>query len=213
MCQPENWDYTDRPNPAKGIKRNKETPRDVYIEDYLFKILYDHADGEVKDALEIAYLLGQRPADVLKIHSQHIYNGILSIKQNKTGANLRFAITGRLKTIIDRLLNKGDGFLFKNNRGGRLSVDTLGRRFAKIRAEAIAHYPDLENELSICQFRDLRAKSCTDTFLQSDSIENAQRHLGHASSTMTKRYIRRDKVLQPLENCGTLPNIAEHLDE
>lgn len=213
MCQPHNWNYTDRPNPAKGIKRNQETPRDTYIEDYLFRILYDHADGAVKDALEMAYLLGQRPADVLKIHTKHIYNNILTIKQNKTGAHLRFNITGRLKTIIDRLQSNNSGYLFKNNRGGKLNVDALGRRFAKIRAAAIAANPELQEELSACQFRDLRAKSCTDTFLQSDSIESAQRHLGHASPTMTKRYIRRDKVLQPLENCGTLLDIAEQSEK
>ncbi|MFD1245927.1 tyrosine-type recombinase/integrase [Paralysiella testudinis] len=120
---------------------------------------------------------------------------------------------GKLKEIIDRRLMNAKSYLICNHRGGALTVDAMGKRFAKIRAQAIAKFPELKDELSACQFRDLRAKSGTDAYLQSDSVETAQKHLGHANPSMTKRYIRRDKALTPLENCGTPAKIAEKSDE
>lgn len=90
-------------------------------------------------------------------------------------------------------------YLFCNKRGSRLTVDALGKRFAKIRKKAIAQYPELEGELKDIQFRDLRAKSGTDAYLKSDSLETAQRQLDHTTPTTTKIYIRRDKTLKPLE--------------
>ena len=35
--------------------------------------------------MDVMYLTGQRPIDVVKIHSSHIYNDLLHITQQKTG--------------------------------------------------------------------------------------------------------------------------------
>ncbi len=199
LCGPAEWGYTDRPNPAKGIKRHTEKPRDTYIEDYLYQILYECADPDTRDIMDTAYMIGQRPADVLKIQTHHIRDGILSVKQNKTQAQLRFTVSGSLKAIIDKRIKPTSPYLFSNKRGQTLTVNAMGKRFAKIRRAAIAKHPELEEELKQCQFRDLRAKSGTDKYLSADSLETAQQQLGHTDTKMTKRYIRRDKAIQPLE--------------
>ena len=50
----------------------------------------------------MAMMLGQRPSDMLKIHTGLIHNGILSFKQNKTSNPLRFKVTESLQEIITR---------------------------------------------------------------------------------------------------------------
>ncbi|MFD1245518.1 site-specific integrase [Paralysiella testudinis] len=72
----------------------------MYIEDYLFDIFYNLADQDTKDAMDIAYLTSQRPADTLKITVHHIRDGELAITQNKTGAKLRFAILGSVHNYL-----------------------------------------------------------------------------------------------------------------
>lgn len=200
-CGPANWNYTNQPSPAKGIERNKEIPREIYLEDYLYDILYEFADQTMRDAMDIAYFIGQRPADILKIQVHHIRDDILSIKQNKTNARLRFHISGSLKTIIDRCLTHAKTHLLINSRGSALTVNTMEKRFIKIRQAAIEKYPELEQELKECQFRDLRAKSGTDVYLSADSVEAAQRQLGHSDGKITRRvYIRREAPIKPLDS-------------
>ena len=199
MCGPGQWDYTDKPNPTKGVTRHKEKPRDIYIEDYLYEILYECADQDLQDAMEIAYMIGQRPADTLKITTHHIRDGVLSIIQNKTQAKLRFAISERLQSILDRRIINAKPYLFSHNNGKQIAVKTISKRFHSARQRAIDLHPELKKELLACQFRDLRAKSGTDAFLKSDSVESAQKQLGHTSADMTRRYIRRDKILTPLD--------------
>ncbi len=61
------WGLTNIANPCFGVRRNKETPRDYYAGDIVWNAVYDAAAQELKDAMNLAYLTGQRPADVLKV--------------------------------------------------------------------------------------------------------------------------------------------------
>ena len=82
----------------------------------------------MRDLMDIAYITGQRPVDIVGIHSSHIHEGILHISQQKTGAKLRFEISGKLKEIIDRI-HQDNGYLFLNSHGKPLTRDSLGRQF------------------------------------------------------------------------------------
>ena len=190
------WGYTEKINPARAIPKNKETPREYYIEDHIFNILKSFADNELKDAMELSYLTGQRPADILKMHKNHIYDGILHITQNKTKVKLRFKITGNLKKLINKLVKNTNGFLIHKN-NNPIPIKTLEAHFAKARKNAIMAYPELADEILMCQFRDIRAKSGTDKYLKYGR-EQAQEHLGHTTQAMTKRYIRKGKIIEPL---------------
>lgn len=48
------------------LKKNKEKPRDVYVEDYIYELLYRYGAQELQDAMRMAMMLGQRPSDMLK---------------------------------------------------------------------------------------------------------------------------------------------------
>lgn len=100
------WNYarekghTNKTNPCAGIKGNKESGRDVYIDDRLYKVVWDAAEQPLRDALDLAYLVGQRPADTLKAMKSDIVDGALKIQQNKTGKKIRFSIIGELLLLI-----------------------------------------------------------------------------------------------------------------
>lgn len=56
----------------------------------------------VADAMDLALLTEQRPADVLKIRRTDIRDGARWIVQNKTEARLDIEVTGDLADVIDR---------------------------------------------------------------------------------------------------------------
>lgn len=59
-------------------------------------------------------------------------------------------------------------------------------------------HPELADEISKVQLRDMRAKAATDISLNA-SDDQAQKQLGHSSKRMTQHYIRKDKLLQPTD--------------
>lgn len=80
------WGYTDLQNPCAGIKGFKETGRkNIYIEDSMFDAVYKKASQPLRDAMDLAYLTGQRPSDVLKMTEHDIQDGSITVTQNKTG--------------------------------------------------------------------------------------------------------------------------------
>jgi integrase len=182
------WGLTDRPNPCAGIKGFKELGRDIYVEDDTFKSVLDAADAPLRDALDLAYLTGQRPADVLKLDERDIKDGALWIKQNKTGAMLRIELTGELSAVIERIKERKASFkvrvtkLIVNEAGQALGKDALRSRFDKARSAA-------KVEKSKFQYRDLRAKAGTDKE-SSGGMAAAKDQLGHASENMTRQYVR-----------------------
>lgn len=190
------WGITDRENPCKGVTGFSEKGRrDVYIEDDVFMAVYQHADQPLKDALDLAYLTGQRPADVRKMSETDIADGAISVQQNKTGKRLRIKIEGQLEQLIERIRGRKKQHavhslaLIINERGQRLGDQAFRDRFDKARDAACRHNPKLAADIKKFQFRDLRAKAGTDK----QNIEEAQKLLGHESVVMTQHYVRNRK--------------------
>jgi len=183
---------TDAVNPCVGVRRNKESGRSVYIEDDVFKRVWAVADEPTRDAMDLAYLTGQRPADTLRFCEADIRGGELWIEQGKRGRKLRITVSGELAVVIQRIKDrkvrcgaKTDA-LVVNEKGERMLSDALRFRFDRARLAAKVSKGDF-------QFRDLRAKAGTDKTESSGDIRAAQRQLGHASLTMTEHYVRERK--------------------
>ena len=174
---------TDAPNPATGIKRHRESRRETYVTDEQFDAVWKHAGPELQDALDIARLTGQRPADVLKIRLGDISDGHLWVRQNKTGARLGIAVVGQLIAVIERCRTRereATGlYLVQTATGQRVTYTMLRNRFEDAREKAGEKW----------QFRDLRAKAATDL----DDVKAAQGLLGHRSETTTADIYRRVK--------------------
>lgn len=183
---------TDAVNPCVGVRRNKELGRTTYIEDELFNRVWDVADAPTRDAMDLAYLSGQRPADTLKFRESDLRGGELWIEQGKRGKKLRIVVTGELAAVVERIrrrkfacCSKCD-WLVINEDGERLLKDALRFRFDRARLAAGV-------DKNLFQFRDLRAKAGTDKAESAGDIRAAQRQLGHVSLTMTEHYVRERK--------------------
>lgn len=174
------WGFTSNQNPCQGVKGYKETGRSRYITDAEFESVKAHAHFTVVDAMDLALLTGQRPADVLKFKRTDIRDGALWIVQNKTGARLGIEITGELAAVVFRINNRQrqavGSFLIQDENGQPLSQSALRSRFDKARTTAKVDF----------QFRDIRAKSATDT----GDLAHSQKLLAHKNRDMTEHYVR-----------------------
>ena len=194
------WNYargkglTNKPNPCAGIKGHKETGRDVYVDDEIYKLVHSAADEPLRDALDLAYLIGQRPADVLKLSRSDIKDGALWLKQNKTGNKVRVAIVGELEALIERIgKRKVMGLSLVNMQDGTpMTKYMLRHAMDAARDAAVKLAPHLEKQIREFQFRDLRAKAATDKD-EVEGIAAAQEQLGHTTTAMTRQYVRHRK--------------------
>ena len=174
------WGYTSLQNPCQGVKGFKETGRSRYITDAEFDQVKAQAHFTVIDAMDLALLTGQRPADVLKLKRTDIRDGALWIVQNKTGQRLGVEVTGELAAVIARINERPRqaicAWLIQDDNGQPLTQFALRSRFDKARTLAKVDF----------QFRDIRAKAATDT----GDLTHSQSLLGHKNRDMTEHYVR-----------------------
>jgi integrase len=180
---------TDAPNPCLGIARNPESGRDVYVEDDTFQKVWEMGDWPLRDAMDLAYLTGQRPSDTAGMSDHDIKGGDLEVKQSKTGAKVRIAVVGELAALIDRIHVRRNKFkvvttsLIVNEFGRPVQARTISEWLKDARREA--GVPDGE-----FQFRDLRAKAGTDKADSAKDARQAQKQLGHSRLSTTELYLR-----------------------
>lgn len=189
------WGLTNQPNPCAGIKGFSEAGRDIYIEDNVLQSVWDTACQPLRDALDLAYLTGQRPADTLKMRITDMRDHALVVEQGKTGQKLRIDVSGELAALIQRIEARKSTYkihtlaLICNESGRALSTTALRARFEKARIRAAKNNPTLAERINAFQFRDLRAKAGTDK-ADSHGMREAQMQLGHKNMTMTEHYVR-----------------------
>lgn len=190
------WGLTRLANPCAGIKNHKESGRQLYVEDAVYNAVYASACQPVKDAMDLAYLAGQRVSDTLKMSEADIKDGFLHVSQAKTKKRLRIAIEGRLAEVIDRITSRKAQHkirvlqLICAETGRPLSYVSLNDRFTKARKTAAGINKELAADIKAFQLRDLRAKAGTDKLENTRDMTKAQELLGHSTLAMTEHYIR-----------------------
>lgn len=197
------WGYTDLPNPCEGIQGHSLAKRTVYITDAVYKAVWAAASAPLRDAMDLAYLTGQRPADALKMTEHDIIDGHLIVTQEKTKQPLRIQIVGELAALLVRIKVRKAGHkvttgaMLVNHSGKRLTAPALRAQFEKARDAACAATPAMEKEIANFRFYDLRAKAADDT-ADGKGQEAARDLLGHESVRTTQRhYLRRGKIVTP----------------
>lgn len=197
------WGLTEKSNPCTRLRRNKETPRDFYAGHVVWDAVYAEAPPELKDAMDLAYLTGQRPADVLKASTADLNNGFLMVGQGKTEKRLRIrlhngTVASNLSIFLDALLERKamakirSSSLITNQAGLRMSYPMLRNRWDEAREKA-ATKALTEGDATLAaairqfQFRDIRPKAASEI----DDINDASRLLGHSTQEMTKKVYRR----------------------
>lgn len=197
------WGWTDHENPCAGIAGHPTGQRDIYITDAVYRAVWQAAAPPIRDAMDLAYLTGQRPSDVLKMSELDITDGALPVRQGKTGARVRIRIEGDLAALIQRIKARKrehkiwvTALLIQMN-GRPLTTMTLRSGFVAAREAAAEQHPDLADAIRAFWFRDLRAKAADDKADQAGDAE-AQKLLGHTDGrTTAKHYLRRGKIVSP----------------
>lgn len=194
------WGYTAKENPVKGVRKNKEKPRDYYADDAVWSAVYAVACVELQDAMDLNYLTGQRPADVLKMRLADIKDGAIEVQQNKTKKKLRILLDdGGIRTELGKVIDRIKGrerkvaslFLISTPAGKALNQWTLRTRFDDARADAVkaaqkAGDDALAERIKAFQFRDIRPKAASEM-----DLGHASKLLGHTEHEITEKVYRR----------------------
>lgn len=196
------WGMTAKENPTRGVKKFTEKPRAYYADDKTWDAILAHSSPELRFALELAYLTGQRPADIFAMRWSDLREGFVWVQQAKTGKKLKIVIEGRLAALLDEIRatipsrkNQLSPFVIAADSGSRLSVTMYSDRLAAARAAAIKAHPELAESIQKFQFRDARPKAASDL-----DLAQAQALLGHSNSAITKRvYQRGGQVVRPVK--------------
>ncbi|KAF1068207.1 MAG: hypothetical protein GAK45_01435 [Pseudomonas citronellolis] len=202
------WGLSTKPNPCVGVRKNKERPRDFYASDLVWDAVYRQAVPELKDAMDLAYLTGQRPADVLSMRKTDIDGDYLLVKQGKTTHKVRVLMRDEagdnsLGQLLSMIAARHSGYLgpylIVSDRGRRVTKPMLRNRWdaardAAKKAATEAGDAELAGMIGQFQFRDIRPKAASEI----NDLKDASRLLGHTEEEITKRvYVRRGAIAKP----------------
>jgi integrase len=181
-------------NPCQGVRRNKETARDRYVDDQELNTAIELAPRELGLAMQFAYLTALDLSDMLALkHSDIVdYQGTRVIRsaRGKTGQRVTVELTDSLEAIISATKHRQDGqprsiWIFSNRRGQQYTTDGFQSIWQAFRRR---HGIDW-------RWKDLRAKALTDV-QRERGRDAAQALAAHASGNTTEVYIRaRDRVV------------------
>ena len=195
------WGLTSRENPCQGVRKNKELPRDFYANEAVWNAVYAKAVDELKDGMDLAYLTGQRPADVLDMRKDDIEGKALGVEQRKTHKKLRImlevdGVESGLGALIRRILQRNarhsSPYLLLTEAGRRVTAPMLRKRWDEAREEAVkdavaAGDQVLAARIRQFQFRDIRPKAASEI----TDVDHASLLLGHTKGDITERVYRR----------------------
>lgn len=198
------WGYTERENPVRGIEGFALSKREVDISDKVYRAVWECASAPLRDAMDLAYLTGQRPGDVLSFHEGMIVDGVFVIKkQAKTGKPLRIRVEGEFGKLLERIAVRKAGYkvwcssLVINLQGLAVTKHTLRNHFEPAREAAAVANPGMAAAIRAMWFYDLRAKAADDT-ADEHGDQAAADLLGHDNVSTTQRhYLRRGKKVGP----------------
>jgi len=168
-------------NPCLHVRRNKESPRRMYVTDEQLAAAIAAAPPRIALALELAYVTGQRMADVLNLRWSDVRDDGVFFKQGKTGKELLMAYTSRLDQTLTKCQqhSRGSTHVLVNKRGEPWTRDGFKTSWQKF----------IRTKPYRFQFRDIRKKSGNDA--------QGHLHLGNDEKTFQRWY-----NLKPLEVRG-----------
>ncbi len=190
-CKAIRWGLSEE-NPCIGVERNKERPDRRYITDAEFFAVFDQAPAYVRSAMELAYLTGQRQADILKLRRSQLQDVGIYFKQSKTGKELIVRWTRELRAAVDRALSApctiASIWVIHNRKGQAYTSSGFQSVWQKLLRRCLAEGVIQER----FTFRAIRAKA------RSDGPD--KRLLGHSNpDAMARIYQRKAEIVEPVK--------------
>lgn len=182
-------------NPCVGVKRNKETPRERYVEHAEYDAVRRLAVRQVRGLMDLIYRTLQRPEDIIRWTPADIIRKrepdgsmrkVIRNDQGKTGRVVDIAVTPEIEAILAELRVKealtGPGMtLIHTGNGDPYTYDglcsMLRRYINKAKVKGFGFY-------------DLKGKGATDMWLSKIPLEMVQVLCGHDSVTTTEIYVK-----------------------
>jgi integrase len=193
-------------NPCVGVKRNKETKRDRYVEDIEMHETLATAPVQVWALAELVYRTLQRPEDIItwtlrNITERHQPDGnavrIIRTMQNKTAAAIDIEITPEIDAVLDRLRRSARGVkgmtLIHRRDGKPYTYDGLCAMLKRRQSAVRKHHLAVGGTLAEMQsfgYYDMKGKGATDMWLSGVPLGMIQVLCGHDSITTTERYVK-----------------------
>ena len=172
-----------REDPTRDIKlpRVKSDGVHTWTEIEIEQFEAAHPIGsEARLALALLLYTAQRRSDVIRMGPQHIRDGVLTVRQQKTGATLAIPVHSDLQAIIDT--SPGGHLTFLVARGGRqYSGNILSRKF-RIWCDAAG--------LPHCSAHGLRKAACRRLAEAGCSANEIAAISGHATLREVERYTK-----------------------
>lgn len=189
-------------NPAKGVSREPEKPRDRYVSDRDYRIAYAAAGKYpyLQPIMELAYLCRMRLCEVLDLTRANLDDeGVRVIRRKGSKANLT-TWSPRLRAAVDAALalprkvvpmDDALAYLVPGEDGGRMKESTVQTAWQRI-MPGLAASGELESRFTL---HDLKAKGISDT-----GEEERRAGAGHMDGRITERVYNRK--LQPVKPSG-----------
>lgn len=179
-----------------GVKRNKETKREVYVEDEWFNAVYERADKATRGMMMLIYRTLQRPEDVMNWSAKNIVHKdgkrILRNDQGKTGTVVDIEIDAELDAVIAELRGQVPHLTrpwIHRLDGEPYTYDGLDSNFRRAQAKVREQIPELRNMPS-WGFQDCKGKGATDMWRDGVPIERIQQLCGHKTKQTTEIYVK-----------------------
>lgn len=202
------WNYARRKgltklaNPCAGVKGFDEDGRDTAPDSELVGRVLAEADQPLAFAMRLADIIGQRPADVLRVAETHVVGatpgGVLQVQQGKTKMKLRIVIDDSLGDLLLEIRAYKREIARQRAAAGKPVVHTL-KLLVREDGKALTagmlrtRFDDARARAGVAkdlfQFRDYRAKVATEID-EAHGTRAAQAVLGHTTEAMTVKYIR-----------------------
>lgn len=189
------WGLRTLENPVRGVRKHKETPRDFYADDATWFAVRNLGSVDVQDAMDVAYLTGQRPSDVLSMRWSAVKDGAIAVRQGKTNKKIRILLKDgvqltELGAVLERIRTRpgraGSFFLIADEVGQPFKLRTFRSHFDAARDLAAKANPKQADSINALWFSDARSKAASDI-----EGEHAQALLGHTKQQITETVYRR----------------------
>jgi integrase len=198
-------------NPCIGVRRNKETKRERYVEDEEMRATLASAPVQVVALAELVYRTLQRPEDIIgwtprNITERRDASGqlvrIIRTTQGKTGAAVDIEVSPEIDAVLARL-HAADrkaggktvtGLTLIHRRDGKpYTYDGLCAMLKRRQADVREQQAPINGPLASMPswgFYDMKGKGATDMWLAGVPLELIQVLCGHGSKTTTERYVK-----------------------
>jgi integrase len=177
-------------NPTVSVSRLKGGEYEPWPEN-IWAVAMQHLRHELRLACIFALFTGQRLGDVLRMQLGDIREGIVTVKQAKTGKTLRIPLHTELQPIVAECRNRGAIFLIAKPEGTQFTTDDFHAMWTR----EMKKEPQGKIRKSGFVFHGLRKNACIKLFEVGCSEKEVESITGQ-SAAMVAHYSKRVNQLK-----------------